>query len=125
MKISPLLSGKEVGVCPFCNLFFNPADSYRVCLITVAIAGLSAMQLVVKKQHPGINREHCCDDLDRSTKVDEEVSYVVRISGCSVNVPATVNPKALFLLPLTPYMNFWCGIESGSFINLGNIAICW
>lgn len=30
-----------------------------------------------------------------------------------------------FLLPLTPCMNFWCGIESGSFINLGNIAICW
>lgn len=55
------------------------------------------MQLVVKKQHPGINREHCCDDLHRSTKVEEEVSYVVRISGCSVNVPATVNPKVLFL----------------------------
>lgn len=39
------------------------------------------MQLAVKKQHLGINRECCCDDLDKSTEVEEEVSYVVRISG--------------------------------------------
>lgn len=26
-------------------------------------------------------------------KVEEEVNYVVEISGCSINVPATVNPK--------------------------------
>lgn len=73
MNISPLLSGKEVGVCPFCNLFFSPADCYRVCPIAVAITGLRAMQLVVKKQHPGTNRAHCCGDLDRSRKVEEEV----------------------------------------------------
>lgn len=78
----PTLSGKEAGVCPFCNLFFNPADCYRVCLIAVArMTGFRDMQLAVKKRHPGINRECCCDDLDKSTKVEEEVSYVVRISG--------------------------------------------
>ena len=58
------------------------------------------MQLAIKKQHDGINREHCCDNLDKVQR-EKRASYVVKISACSVNVPATVNSKAIFPTLLT------------------------
>ena len=65
------------------------------------------MQLAIKQQHEGINREHCCVDLDKVQR-EKRASYVVKISACSVNVPATVNPKAILPPLLIPCINsFW------------------
>ena len=65
------------------------------------------MQLAIKKQHEGINREHCCVDLDKVQR-EKRASYVVKISACSVNVPATVNRKAILPPLLIPCINsFW------------------
>ena len=79
LDISPTFPSKVCVSLSFCNLFFfNSADCYRACPITVTrIIGFRAVQLAIKKQHDGINRDHCCEDLDKVQR-EKRASYVVK-----------------------------------------------